>query len=131
MGLAMVGILRSAARTRWLLLVVLGTSQIVASIGTAKSDDIELISKLGEFEKTEGRVSDYKVNQKNYFLDLVIAPTTPLAAGEAGSIGRGICSLGQAVNLSHAWTVRAFVPGEAAAEFACEIPAVPAGRQRR
>jgi hypothetical protein len=123
----MIGILRSAARyTRWLLLVVVGAGTIVASTHTARSEDIGFISKLGEFEKAGGHVSDYKVNQEDHLLDLSIVPTTPLTGGEAGSIGRDTCSLGRrtATNLTHAWTVRAFVPGEAAPAYTCEIPAI-------
>jgi hypothetical protein len=123
------------ASARWLLLAVVAALEtILAPIRTARSDDLGLISKLGEFQKAEGLVSDYKVNEENHWLDLTIVPTTPLAAGEAVSIGRATCSLGTrqlAANLSHAWTVRAFVPGDSAPAFACEIPATPRRSRRR
>jgi hypothetical protein len=100
----------------------------------ARPDDVGLISKLGEFQKAEGLVSDYKVSEENYFLDLAIIPTTPLAAGEAASVGRATCSLGRQqlpANLTHAWTVRTFVPDEPTPAFACEIPTVPRRSRRR
>ena len=112
----MIGIPRSAARyTRWLLLVIIGAAQIFGSTRAARSEDIEFISKLGAFEKAGGHVSEYKVNQEDHLLDLSIIPTTPLAGGEAGTVGRDTCSLGRrtVTNLTHAWTVRAFVPEEA------------------
>ena len=51
-------------------------------------------ARLGEFQKGEGRVSDYTASEENYVLDLTIVPVTPLAAGEASTIGRATCSLG-------------------------------------
>ena len=130
----MIGMLRSAARyTRWLLLVIIGVGQIFGSSRAARSEEIEFIFKLGAFEKAGGHVSDYKVNHEDHLLDLSIIPTTPLAGGEAGSIGRDTCSLGRrtATNLTHPWTVRAFVQGEAAPAYTCEIPAVPSVREHR
>src|SRR5260370_33784272 len=124
----------NVATARWLLLSSLAASEIFASTRMARPDDIGLISQLGEFEKAEGLISGYKLSEENYFLDLTIIPATPLASGEAGSIGRGTCSLGMqelAVNLTHAWTVRAFVPGESAPEFTCEILAIPSPSRRR
>src|SRR5262249_36774653 len=75
----------------------------------------------------------YKVNHEDHLLDLSIIPTTPLAGGEAGSIGRDTCSLGRrtATNLAHPWTVRAFVQGEAAPAYTCAFPAIPSVRDHR
>src|SRR5262249_37312594 len=130
----MIGIRRSAARyPRWLLLVIIGASQIFGSSRAARSEEIEFISKLGAFEKAGGHVSEYKVNQEDHLLDLSIIPTTPLAGGEAGTVGRDTCSLGRrtVTNLTHAWTVRAFVPEEATPAYTSEIPAVPSIHEHR
>src|SRR5262249_62145118 len=46
---------------------------------------------------------------------------------------RDTCSLGRrtVTNLTHAWTVRAFVPEEATPAYTCEIPAVPSIHEHR
>jgi hypothetical protein len=119
-----------AVRPGQLLLGPFAACGILVAISEAEAaDDVELISKLGEFQQSQSLVSSYSVNKDLYYLDLTISPITPVPAGEAGFAGRTTCSLGAqdlATKLEHAWTVRVFVPGEPESVYTCEIPASPA-----
>ena len=53
------------ASARLLLLAVVAAVGFCASTRTARADDLGLISKLGEFQKAEGLISDYEVNDVN------------------------------------------------------------------
>jgi hypothetical protein len=122
---------RRAARPGQLLLGLFAACGILLA---EAADDAELISKLGEFQKSQGLVSSYSVDKDSYYLDLTVNPTTPVPAGEAGFAGRTTCSLGAqdlATRLTHGWTVRVFVSGQSAPTYACDIPAVRGQRPRR
>ena len=110
----------------------LAAYQILALAVGARAEDLEHVAKLAQFQRGLGLIESYVVSAENHALDLRIIPATPLATGEAGAIGRATCSLGIqrfGGNLLHSWTVRVFLPDEAAPAFACEIRSSPGKRQ--
>jgi hypothetical protein len=110
----------------------LAAYQILALAVGARAEDLEHVAKLAQFQLGLGLVESYGVSSENHALDLRIIPATPLATGEAGAIGRATCALGIqrfGGNLLHSWTVRVFLPHEAAPAFACEIHSSPGKQQ--
>ena len=110
----------------------LAAYQILALAVGARAEDLEHVAKLAQFQRGLGLIESYVVSAENHALDLRIIPATPLATGEAGAIGRATCALGVqrfGGNLLHSWTVRVFLPDEAAPAFACEIRASPGKQQ--
>jgi len=99
-----------------------------AALSGGPGDDVALIQKLAEFQRTRGAITEYHVNVETHTLDIKINPTTPLPTGEASETGRTTCALGTedlAAKLTHPWTVRVFIDSQTAV-FVCEIATAPA-----
>ena len=100
-----------------------------AALAGGPGDDVALIEKLAEFQRTRGAITDYHINVETHTLDIKINPTTPLPTGEASETGRTTCALGTedlAAKLTHPWTVRVFINSQTVQVFVCEIAAGPA-----
>jgi hypothetical protein len=122
-------ITESSVHDKQLLLAVVAFCGVLFALAqTAKADDLELVSELGELRKAQGLISGYSASGESHYLDLTTTPVTPLAAAEAGLVGRTTCSIGAqdlATKFKHAWTMRVFVEGQVAPAYTCEIPATP------
>jgi hypothetical protein len=128
------------ADIRTTLVLGVAACQIFAAPSGARAADLDYLAKLAQFQRGLGLIESYDVSEQDHALDLRIIPATPLPTGEAGSIGRATCSLGMqrfGGNLLQTWSVRVFLPDQAAPAFACEIralvepPSAPARSLRR
>ena len=119
---------RNRGERRWLHQPLWAVTFVGAALSGGPGDEVALIQKLAEFQRTRGAIADYHVNVETHTLDIKINPTTPLPTGEAGATGRKTCALGTedlAGKLTHPWTVRVFINSHPAQVFACEIVAAP------